>query len=543
MDLSVIIVNYNVKYFLEQALFSLRKASQGLEVEYIVIDNNSTDGSAEYVRNNFPWVKLIANSENLGFGRANNQGLLIAKGQYLLIVNPDTVVGENTLKILIEQLRSNPQIGVTGPKIIDKEGKFELSCRRGFPTPFAAFSKITGLAVLFPKSKLFAKYNLTYLDPDLTCEVDSLSGCFMLLKREVYEEVGGFDEDFFLYGEDIDWCYRIKKAGWKILYYPQAEVIHYGGESTLRSDIDSRKLFFKAMRHFVKKHFSTKFPLMISLIMGGIFLNRSFDWVKRSMHYLKAILADLFLLNFGLIAGRCIHYKTLILPQKILLPYIIYSAGWLVISLFFGIYSRKKESVSTSLYVVLAGLAFLFSFTFFFKQFAFSRFVLLFTALITLIGIPGWRWLVWKLPRMSKFRKWLKRRTLLVGVDELTKNIADKVREDEHYPLNIVGFIDCGHQYIGQKISSFDVIGSIEDINTLINRLSIEEVVFSEKSMSYGEIVKNISLLNGRVSFKVIPESALESDNGEAPFLELGIKKKPKFLGRLSKKDKTGGVE
>ena len=536
VDLSVIIVNYNVKYFLEQALFSLRKASQGLKVEYIVIDNASSDNSAEYIESNFPWVNLIANRENVGFARANNQGLNIARGKYLLVINPDTVVGEDTLKTLINYMDSHPEIGAVGPKLIDKEGRFELGSRRGFPTPFTAFSKITGLASLFPQSRLFAKYNLTYLDPDTACEIDSLSGCFMLVRKEIFEKIGGFDEGFFLYGEDLDWCYRIKKAGWKIYYLPQVEVIHYKGESTLRSNIDARRTFFDAMHRFVKKHYSGKFPITASFIRLGIFINYIFDWFKRSLHLLKAPLADLLFLNSGLIIGRIIHFNAIYLPKKIILPYIIYNLGWLAISSVFGVYGRKKVSILNTIFAVCAGLAFIFSFTYFFKQFAFSRFVLLFTGLTTLIAIPGWRWLAWKLPGSAGFREWFKRRTLLVGVDELTERIAAKTTENEAYPFKIIGFIDCGHRYLGKKTAGVKVVGSIEDLNNLIHKLSIEEVVFSGKSLSYGEIVKHISLLDGKVGFKVLPETALDSTDGEMPFLELGFKSKPNLLSRLKTK-------
>lgn len=537
MDLSVIIVNYNVKYFLEQALFSLRKASQGMEVEYIVIDNASSDNSVEYIESNFPWVNVIANRENFGFARANNQGLEKARGRYLLVVNPDTVVGEDTLKTLIDYMDFHPEIGAIGPKIIDREGLFELGSRRGFPTPFVAFSKITGLAALFPQSRLFAKYNLTYLDPDTACEIDALSGCFMLVRREVFEQLGGFDEGFFLYGEDLDWCFRIKKAGWKIYYLPQVEVIHYKGESTLRSTIDARRAFFDAMHRFVKKHYSGKLSITVFLLRLGIFINYILDWFKRSLHFLKAPLADLAFLNIGLYLGRIIHYDSLYLPRKIILPYIVYNIGWLAISSVLGVYGRKKVSILNTIFAVMAGLAFLFSFTYIFKQFAFSRFVLLFTGLITLLAIPGWRWLVWKLPSRAGFREWFKRRTLLVGVDELTERIAAKAASGEAYPFKIIGFIDCGHQYLGKKTAGIEVVGSLEDLNNLIQKLSIEEVVFSGKSLSYGEIVKQISQLNGKAGFKVLPETALDSTNGEMPFLELGFKSKPNLLSRLKTKE------
>lgn len=534
MDLSVIIVNYNVKYFLEQALLSIKRAGKGMSIEIIIIDNASQDGSVEYLRDNYPEIKVIANQDNLGFGRANNQGLKLARGKYLLVINPDTVLGEDTLQVLMDYLEIHPDIGAIGPKVLDKEGRFELACRRGFPTPVAAFSKITGLAAVFPRSRILAKYNLTYLDPDTACEVDALCGAFLLVRREVYEQAGGFDEDFFLYGEDIDWCYRIKRAGWKVFYYPKTEVIHYKGESALRSTIDTRRAFFNAMRLFVKKHFPQKIPVTTSLIRLGIFLSETIDWMKRSYRKLKAPLADIILLNIGISIGRLLRYGPgSVIHPKIILPNLIYSLGLVGLFAALGVYGKKKYSLATVFFSALAGSAFIFTFTYFFKQFAFSRLVLLFTALFIAVALPGWRWLLLKFTRSGEFREWFKRRTLLVGVDELTQRIASRAASDKSYPFRIIGLLETGHQFLGEKYSGVEVIGSADELPRLIKKLSIEEVVFSGKSLSYGDIMKYVGRLGGNVGFKVIPETALESSNGEMPFLELGYISKPRLFPRL----------
>lgn len=538
MDLSVIIVNYNVKYFLEQSLLSVKKATEGYDTEVFVIDNASEDGSAQFIRENFQWVKLIENTENLGFGRANNQGLKLASGKYILILNPDSILGEDSLRLLIDFLDKHPDIGAVGPKIVDREGKFELACRRGFPTPFAAFSKITGLASLFPNSRFFAKYNLTYLDPDKLSEVDALVGAFILLRREVYEKVGGFDEQFFMYGEDLDLCYRIKAAGWKIYYNPESEVIHYKGESTLRSKVDVRKEFFRAMHLFVKKHYFGSQPLALVMIRFGIFLSRILDILKRYRSNFKGLLADLLILNLGLSLGWSIRYLRTVehLDPIVFTPLTIYNIGWIVIFLVFGVYGKKKGSVSTAFFATIAGLAFLFTFTYFFKQYAFSRFITLFTGLVTLIAIPGWRWLLIKFPRRKGIREWFRRRTLLVGVDSLTEKIAERAVNNDRSPFKIVGFIERGHEKLGEKIAGIEVIGSEEDLHNLIEKLAIEEVIFSGQSLSYNEMVRHITAFNGKVGFKVVPETALESSNGELPFLELGYSKKPSLMQRIFEK-------
>jgi len=220
MDLSIIIVNYNVKEFLQNLLHSIDKAAQSIKHEVIIVDNASDDGSVEYLQKNFlqqDRIKLIANKKNLGFGRANNQGLKIAQGKYLLLLNPDTLLSEDTLKKMIGFLEKSSDAGMAGCKILNPDGTLQLACRRSFPGPWVSFCKVTGLSTLFPNSRLFAKYNLTYLDENQTYEVDAISGSFMMLKKEVYDKVGGFDEDFFMYGEDLDLCYRIQKSGYKVI--------------------------------------------------------------------------------------------------------------------------------------------------------------------------------------------------------------------------------------------------------------------------------------------------------------------------------------
>ena len=204
MDLSIIIVNYNVKEFLQNLIHSIEKASTNLAVEIIVVDNASDDGSVEVLKEKHTQVKVIANKTNLGFGKANNQGLKIAKGKYILFINPDTLVSEDTLETMLNFLESHPEVGLAGCKIINDNGAFYLPCRRGFPGPWASFTKLTGLSRLFSKSKLFSKYNMTYLDENETHEVDAVSGSFMMIPHFIYDSIGGFDEQFFMYGEDLD---------------------------------------------------------------------------------------------------------------------------------------------------------------------------------------------------------------------------------------------------------------------------------------------------------------------------------------------------
>lgn len=253
MKLSVVIVNYNVKYFLEQCLDSVVRANRNIEAEIFVVDNASSDYSIEYLVSKFPQVIFIANKENVGFSRANNQAIQLAKGEYILLLNPDTVIGENTLERVCRFLDEHPDAGGVGVKMIDGYGCFLPESKRGFPSPWNSFCKMSGLSVLFPKSTVFGKYHLRYLHEDEINEVDVLAGAFMMLRKKTLDKVGLLDETFFMYGEDIDLSYRIMKGGFRNYYFPEP-IIHYKGESTKR-DFKYVKNFYDAMLIFYNKHY------------------------------------------------------------------------------------------------------------------------------------------------------------------------------------------------------------------------------------------------------------------------------------------------
>ncbi|HEX2937183.1 MAG TPA: glycosyltransferase [Bacteroidales bacterium] len=269
MKLSVIIVNYNVKSFLEQCLYSVVKGLQHIDGEIIVVDNNSTDGSEIMIRDTFPDIKLIVNTENIGFARANNMGIQKSSGDYLLILNPDTIIEENTLSHCLEFMEEHPEAGALGPKMIDGKGNYLPESKRSLPTPLTALFKITGLNRLFPKSGLLNHYYLGHLPINQTHAVDVLTGAFMLIRRNVLEAVGLFDESFFMYGEDIDLSYRITLAGYKNYYFPDTTIIHYKGESTKRGSLNYVIVFYNAMKIFTHKHFRKQnawwFTLLIDL--------------------------------------------------------------------------------------------------------------------------------------------------------------------------------------------------------------------------------------------------------------------------------------
>ncbi len=255
MELSVIIVNYNVKYFLEQCLLSVIKAAKGLTMEIFVIDNASTDGSREWLEEQFPDVNFTWNKHNPGFAKANNQALEQASGEYILFLNPDTILPEDCFQQCIQYFNYHPEAGALGVCMLDGSGKFLKESKRGFPTPMAAFYKLTGLSVLFPRSPVFSRYHMGHLDPAHNHETDVLAGAFMMVRKKVLDITGGFDESFFMYGEDIDLSYRIQQAGYKNIYLAGCPILHFKGESTRKGTLNYVRLFYGAMAIFARKHY------------------------------------------------------------------------------------------------------------------------------------------------------------------------------------------------------------------------------------------------------------------------------------------------
>lgn len=264
MDVSILIVNYNTRQLTLDCLRSVFASETEFIYEVIVIDNDSKDDSVQAIRQEFPLVRLIENTENTGFAKANNQGMAAAQGRYVLLLNSDTVIQPDTIQTMVAFMDRNPITGASGCKIILPDGSLDKACKRGFPTPSASFYYAFGLSKLFPNEPRFNQYQLGYLDPDQEYPVDCLVGAFMLVRRETIEQVGGLDETFFMYGEDIDWCYRIKQAGWGIHYYPRTTIVHYKGGSARRRPFKIIYEFHRAMILFHRKHYRKKYNILVN---------------------------------------------------------------------------------------------------------------------------------------------------------------------------------------------------------------------------------------------------------------------------------------
>ncbi|SCW85475.1 hypothetical protein SAMN04487970_10724 [Paenibacillus tianmuensis] len=271
MDLSIIILNYNTRELTLNCLKSIYLSETTYTYEVILIDNNSMDNSVEAIREAFPNVHLICNDENVGYSKANNQGMRLAKGRYVLLLNSDTVIQPDTLHIMIQFMDRHENIGAAGCKVVLPDGTLDKACRRGFPTPSASFYYAFGFSRLFPDNPKFNQYQLTHLDQDKDYPVDCLVGAFMMVRKEAIDQVGMLDEQFFMYGEDIDWCYRIKQGGWNIYYYPYTQIIHYKGASSRRKPFKIIYEFHRAMYLFHQKHYRMNYSFFVNfLVYSGI---------------------------------------------------------------------------------------------------------------------------------------------------------------------------------------------------------------------------------------------------------------------------------
>lgn len=506
IDLSIIIVNYNVKEFLQNLLISLSKSAGKINSEIIVVDNASDDGSVEIVKEKFPEVKLIANKNNEGFGRANNQALEIAKGKFLALINPDTIVTEDTFQKLIEFFESTPDAGMVGPKVLNPDGSLQLACRRSFPGPWTSFTKVAGLSKVFPKSKLFAKYNLTYLDENKTYEVDAISGAFMIFRKDVFNKVGGFDPQFFMYGEDLDLCYRIQKAGYKVYYFHDAQVIHYKGESTKRSRLDETKVFYDAMHLFVKKHFSSSFIVEV-ILQAAIWIRKFIAFVNVYRLILISIILDfVFFVSSIKLAENIYAYEGWRgFPPKVI-PWVYIAPAFvqIIVSAFTGVYKKKSISVLISVVSLIVGFVILSSTTFFLKQFAYSRAVIIITYLILIFAFSFWRIFVKMFFKIGLSSESKKNKTLIVGTGNSALQLIKKLKSNISSIYNIVGLIGLSRKEIGEQRENYEVIGSVENIKKIIRDRKINQVIFSSPEITFNKMFAIVSECQGEgIDFKV----------------------------------------
>ena len=514
MKLSIIIVNYNVRYFLEQCLHSVQNACKGLETEIFVVDNSSVDGSVKMVRDKFPEAVLIENKENLGFSAANNQAMRVAKGEYILLLNPDTLVEDDTLRKVVAFMDAHPDSGGLGVKMIDGKGKFLPESKRGLPTPMVSFYKTFGLSSLFPKSRIFGRYHLGYMDKDKVHVIDVLAGAFMLLRKSVLDSIGLLDESFFMYGEDIDLSYRITQAGFKNYYYPDARIIHYKGESTKKSSLNYVFMFYNAMIIFARKHFSRKNARSFSIMIhSAIYLRAFFSILTRFAERIFLPLLDAVMIFAGIYFIKGYWEKTYIFPggghyppEFIYVAVPLYIFIWLISVYVSGGYDRPIRLIKVFNGMVAGTVLILLLYSLLSEHYRFSRALILFGAawgLVIMLSIRVFLHFAKIKGNLINTNK--NKRFVIIGEKDESERVADLLQKTGMNPA-FVGLVS----YRSHKNNPNGFIGSLEQIEEIINIHRINEVIFCAKDVPAQVIIDKMSeLKNAQVDYKIAPPESL----------------------------------
>ena len=514
MKLSVIIVSYNVKHFLEQCLHSVRAAIAGIDTEILVVDNASVDGSVKMVKEKFPEVICIANDDNPGFAKANNQAIRQSKGEYVLLLNPDTIVETDTFAKIIAFMESHPDAGGLGVKMVDGTGRFLPESKRGLPTPLVAFYKIFGLSRLFPKSKTFNKYHLGYLDKDKTHQVEILAGAFMLMRKSVLDKIGLLDEAFFMYGEDIDLSYRIIKGGYQNYYYPDARIIHYKGESTKKGSLNYVFVFYNAMIIFAQKHFSAKNAQLFSILINMAIYFRAFlSIISRVLKNTFLPLTDAALLYGGLAMLARIWEQRVVYPWGGHYPVELYLfvipsfiLTWMV-SIYYSGGFDKPMSLWRSYRGLLTGtIIILVVYALLPEHYRFSRSLILTGTAWGVIALTLSRMLM-HLLRIGGYtlNSGKSKRFAVIGEETETRRVADLLQKALSNP-GFIGLISSN--LAGGGNNGF--LGNINQIKDIINIYKIDELIFCAKDMPAEDIIDQMSALqHTQVGYKIAPPESM----------------------------------
>ncbi len=498
--ISVIIVNYNVEYFLEQCLNSVKTALQNVSGEVFVVDNNSIDQSVEMVKAKFPEYHLIANKDNRGFSKANNQAIELSQGEYVLLLNPDTVVEEDTFQKVIEFMDSHSDAGGLGVRMLDGKGKFLPESKRGLPTPAVAFYKIFGLSSIFPKSKRFGHYHLGYLSEFETNEIEILSGAFMLMRKETLDKIGLLDEAFFMYGEDIDLSYRIIKGGYKNYYFPETRIIHYKGESTKKSSVNYVFVFYRAMVIFAEKHFSQKNAKLFSFLINlAIYLRAGLAIVTRFIKRITLPLFDLTVIAGGLFAltHRWTAEQIEFPMQVIRLAIPIYSIIWLTANRFNGAYDKPIKLTRFIQGTLIGTLIILVAYGLLPKDWQFSRLFILVGALwVVAYYYISRLFLHFSVKGKYRLFKIKSKRFAIIGSEEEVERVHNILRQT----TSVIELVE----YVAVNEKTKWSVGAMNQLDQIVHIHGINEIVFCAKDTSAQQIIDWMSRLDSeKVDFKI----------------------------------------
>ena len=511
MKLTVVIVNYNVKYFLEQCLFAAQKAALKVSSEIIVVDNDSVDGSCQMVEEKFPEVQLISNKENVGFSKANNQAMRIAKGEYILLLNPDTVVEEDSFLKIVDFMDRTPDAGGLGVKMIDGKGRFLPESKRGLPTPEVAFWKMFGFSKLFSRSKRFGRYHLGYLSNDQVHVVDVLAGAFMLLRKETLEKVGLLDEDYFMYGEDIDLSYRITQGGYHNYYFPETTIIHYKGESTKKGSINYVKVFYNAMIIFAGKHFSKgnarRYTILINLaIYFHALITLCAQFLKKAL--LPAIDGLLIFIGFAVLLPQWEDYKFTrgYYPSEYLhIAVPIYLLIWIGSIWINGGYRKSIEFRRIFKGLMWGTFSILIFYSLIDESLRYSRALLLLGSAWAFVVLPLYRLLLSKLNIAGIDLELGKQKRVVIIAGKTESERISELIVSSGLKIDTVGFVSPDETGPQQHF-----LGDIHQLPEIIRINKIDELIFSSGDIPSQEIIRiMLDLNNLNIDYKIAPPESL----------------------------------
>jgi len=398
---------------------------------------------------------------------------------------------------MISFFESHSECGLAGCKILNSDGSLQLACRRSFPGPWTSLTKVTGLSNIFPKSRIFARYNLTYLSENETYEVDAISGSFMMMKKEAYQKVGGFDEQFFMYGEDLDLCYRVQQNGYKVYYVHDTQIIHYKGESTKRSNLDETKLFYDAMHLFVKKHLSS-FPLVELILRSAIGFRKLFAFLAKRRLGIFTAFADFVFFNLCLFLSEKMYMGMTdwigFLPEDYLVIYSLPALIYITVAYLTGGYKKDSLSLLKSIAATFISFLVITSLTFFFKQYAYSRAVVIISFLMFFFLTATFRIILKLIFRIGvRENGVLNKRTIVIGTTDEAVQLALKLKKRKTDIHSFLGLVGKKNSDIGKSISEFIIIGSIQNIDKVLAEKKINEVIFPSKEISYSDMMSIVS--------------------------------------------------
>jgi GT2 family glycosyltransferase len=520
--ISVIMVNYKVPLLLRQSLRSLRESENVNAIEVIVVDNASDDGSAATIPPEFPEITWIQLKTNIGFGKACNVGARNASGEYLLFLNPDTIVSHRTLSTACSFMQERADVGLLGPKILNPDGTLQPGCRRGFPTPESAMFHFFGLSRLFPRSRRFGHYHLTWLDPDESSEVDAISGSFMFMRRALFESLGGFDERFFMYGEDIDLCRRVHEAGFKVWYDPAIQIIHLKGRSSMRRFWHSRIAFYEAMiiysrkyRHLHNKFFPNWF------VYVGILLQAVIGIGSRVFRAGIACFIDIAIVNISLWAALMVRVSYgNPYSEPFLLPMIglhaLMSASFLSMFFYFGIYSNKRYSLSNLLFSSFFASVVFLTGVYFIKSLAFSRLAFAGATVVIVFLLMAWRHL---LPRMLKRLKrviYARDKVLIIGSGAVPRLLIQNIERQKS--AVIAGIVWTGDGQRPGEFEGYPVLGIMGEVAGMLSRIQVDTVLIATPLPWYSYIIEALAKVKAKnLTIRWVPMELFEKKTAELP--------------------------